>query len=49
MDWVDPNASNSAKEREDEMSSIDVEFSTQMCKWAVSAQGKTTSSFEVYG
>ena len=32
MDWVDPNASNPAKEMEDNMSSLATRFSTLMRK-----------------
>ena len=47
MDWVDPNASDPAKEREDDMSSLAAGFAMQMPKWATSAQGETTPDFEV--
>ena len=49
MDWVDPNASDSAKDMEDDMSSFAVGFSTQMCKRAMSAQGENTPDSEVSG
>ena len=37
MDWVDPNASNPAEEKEDDMSSLAVGFSEPMLKRAESA------------
>ena len=40
VDGVDPNASDLAEEREDNMSSLIAGFSLQMCKWAATAQGK---------
>ena len=39
---MDPKASNSAKERADDMSSLAARFSTRMYKRAASAQGETT-------
>ena len=47
VDLVDPNASDPAEERKDDMSSLAVGFSSQMCKWAMSAQGETTLGSEV--
>ena len=49
VDWVDPNTSDLAEEREDNMSSLGVGFSAQIRKRAASAQEETTPSFEVYG
>ena len=49
MDWVDPNASNPAKEMEDNMSSLATRFSALMRKRVASAQGETTPGFEVSG
>ena len=49
MEWVDPNASDSAEEGEDVMSSLAVRFSTRMHKRATSAQGETTHDFELFG
>ena len=47
MDWVDPNASDTTKEREDDMSSLVSRFATRMSKRAASAQGETTPSSKV--
>ena len=47
MDWVDPKASDSAKEWEDDMSSLTVGFVTRMHKRAASAQRETTPGSEV--
>ena len=47
VDWVDPNASDPAKEREDSMSRLAAGFAAQMCKRAASAQGETTLDSEV--
>ena len=49
VDFVDPNTSDSAKERENDMSSLIARFSAQMRKWAVSAQRETTLGSEVFG
>ena len=37
MDWVDPNASDPAEEREDDMSSLAARFAAWMLKRATSA------------
>ena len=49
VDWVDPNVSHPAEEKEDDMSSLAIEFSARMRKRATSAQGETTPGFEVSG
>ena len=49
MDWVDLNTSNPTKEREGDMSSLVVGFGARMRKRAASAQGETTTDFEIYG
>ena len=46
---MDPNTSDLAKKREDDMSSLADGFSVQMLKRTASAQGETTLGFEVYG
>ena len=46
MDWVDPISSESAEEREEDMSSLAVGFTTQILKRAASAQSETTSGSE---
>ena len=46
---MDPNASDSAKERENDMSSLTVGFSVRIRRRAASAQGETTPGFEVSG
>ena len=47
MDWVDPNISDSTKEREADMSSLAAEFAAQMRKRAASSQRETTPGSEV--
>ena len=37
MDWVDLNVSESAKKREDDMSSLAAGFAVRMHNWATSA------------
>ena len=37
VDWVDPNASDSTEEREDDMSSLAAGFAVWILKWAASA------------
>ena len=49
MDLVDPNASDLAKERENNMSSLVVGFPVRMLKRAMSAQGETTPVSKVSG
>ena len=49
VDLVDPKASDLAKEREDDMSSLAARFSKRMRKRAISGQEETTSGFEVSG
>ena len=49
VDWVDPNASDPIKEREEDMSSLAVEFAARICKQAARAQGETTPHSEVSG
>ena len=49
MERVDSISSDSAEEREDDMSSLAAGFSTRMRKWIASAQGETTSGSEVFG
>ena len=49
VDWVDPNASDPIEEREDDMSSLAVGFSSRMRKQAANAQGKNTPDSEVFG
>ena len=49
MDYVDPNSSDPAKEREDDMSSLVVGFVVRMPKRAASTQGETILDFEVSG
>ena len=49
VDWVDPNASDSTKDRVDDMSSLVVGFVAWMHEWASSAQGETTLGSEVSG
>ena len=46
VDWMDPTVSQSAEEREVEMSSLVVGFVARMHKCVTSAQGETTLSFE---
>ena len=49
MDWVDPIVSESAKEREDDMSNLVVGFAAWMRKRPMSAQGETSPSSKVLG
>ena len=49
VEWVDSIASDSAEEREDDMSSLTVGFVEQMHKQAASAQGETTPGSKVFG
>ena len=49
MDWVDPNASDPAEEKDDDMSSLAAGFVAWMRERATSAQGETTPCFEVFG
>ena len=49
MDWLDPPASDSVEEREEDMFSLADGFATWMCKLAASAQGETTLGLEVFG
>ena len=46
---MDPNISDPAKEREDNMSSLAVGFAMRMHKREASAQGETILGSEVYG
>ena len=46
MDWMNPTVSESAKEREVEMSGLVAGFSTQMRKQAANAQEETTPDLE---
>ena len=46
---MDPNTSDSAEEREDDMSSLPAGFFAQMRKQAASTQGETTPGFEESG
>ena len=47
VDWVDPNISDSTKEREADMSNLAAEFVAQMRKRAASSQRETTPGSEV--
>ena len=47
MEWVDSIASDPAEEREDDMSSLAVEFVARMRKRATSSQEETTPGSEV--
>ena len=49
MDWLDPHASDLAGEREEDMSSLAVEFVARMPKRAVSSRGETTLDSEASG
>ena len=49
VDWVNPISSESAEERESNMSSLIVGFSTRMSKRATSSQGETTLGSEASG
>ena len=49
VEWLDSIASDLAKERENDMSSLVAGFATWMRKQAMSAQGETTPSSKVYG
>ena len=49
VEWVDSIASDPAKEREDDMSSLAVGFAAEKCKRAASAQGETIPGSKVYG
>ena len=42
VDWTDPTVSESAKEREVEMSSLAAGFAAWLCKRAANAQGEVT-------
>ena len=46
MDWTDPTVSESAEEREAEMSSLAAGFVARMCKRAANTQGEATPGFE---
>ena len=47
--WVDSIASDSAEEREDDLSNLAARFALRMFKQATSAQGDTTPGSEVSG
>ena len=44
---MDPNVSYPTEEKEDDMSNLEARFSTQMRKWAMSAQQETTPGSKV--
>ena len=46
MDWTIPTISESAEEREAEMSSLATGFTVKMCKRATNAQGEATPGSE---